>query len=192
MEPTHPDRWVENVTAPSAGGFPDPDGEDSRRERRGGRGAGTSTSRSTSRSRSTGTRKTMPADTGYLKKALRNIGGRAWNLPTPIGRSKTSPRPLREALRIRMGKPLPFRTTLRSRLNIVVMDVPRWLVLKLDCCWVAGGSWLAVGIVYWGAVLARRRSTRWPAVVRSSRLYWIAPFSSAPPPWPVRSRMAYF
>ncbi len=31
MEPTHPDRVVENVTAPSAGGFPDPDGEDSRR-----------------------------------------------------------------------------------------------------------------------------------------------------------------
>ncbi|MGI6302690.1 MAG: hypothetical protein ACOX52_16770 [Verrucomicrobiota bacterium] len=27
MEPTHPDRLVENVTAPSAGGFPDPDGE---------------------------------------------------------------------------------------------------------------------------------------------------------------------
>ncbi|MGI6303993.1 MAG: hypothetical protein ACOX52_23540 [Verrucomicrobiota bacterium] len=27
MEPTHPDRLVENVTAPSAGGFPCPDGE---------------------------------------------------------------------------------------------------------------------------------------------------------------------
>ncbi|MGI6300906.1 MAG: hypothetical protein ACOX52_07620 [Verrucomicrobiota bacterium] len=27
MEPTHPDRVVENVTAPSAGGFPGPDGE---------------------------------------------------------------------------------------------------------------------------------------------------------------------
>ncbi|MGI6303348.1 MAG: hypothetical protein ACOX52_20140 [Verrucomicrobiota bacterium] len=27
MEPTHPDRLVENVTAPSAGGFPGPDGE---------------------------------------------------------------------------------------------------------------------------------------------------------------------
>ena len=26
MEPTHPDRLVENVTAPSAGGFPGPDG----------------------------------------------------------------------------------------------------------------------------------------------------------------------
>jgi hypothetical protein len=26
MEPTHPDRLVENVTAPSAGGSPDPDG----------------------------------------------------------------------------------------------------------------------------------------------------------------------
>ncbi|MGI6303592.1 MAG: hypothetical protein ACOX52_21415 [Verrucomicrobiota bacterium] len=27
MEPTHPDRLVENVTAPSAGGFPGPDRE---------------------------------------------------------------------------------------------------------------------------------------------------------------------
>ncbi|MGI6301999.1 MAG: hypothetical protein ACOX52_13235 [Verrucomicrobiota bacterium] len=27
MEPTHPDRLVENVTAPSAGGFPGPVGE---------------------------------------------------------------------------------------------------------------------------------------------------------------------
>ena len=27
MEPTHPDRLVENVTAPSAGGFPGPEGE---------------------------------------------------------------------------------------------------------------------------------------------------------------------
>ncbi|MGI6301715.1 MAG: hypothetical protein ACOX52_11760 [Verrucomicrobiota bacterium] len=27
MEPTHPDRVVENVTAHSAGGFPGPDGE---------------------------------------------------------------------------------------------------------------------------------------------------------------------
>ena len=27
MEPTHPDKLVENVTAPSAGGFPGPDGE---------------------------------------------------------------------------------------------------------------------------------------------------------------------
>ncbi len=48
-------------------------------------GAGTSTSTSTSRSssssRSTGTRKTRPADTGYLKKVLKNVGGRAWNLP---------------------------------------------------------------------------------------------------------------
>ncbi|MGI6304203.1 MAG: hypothetical protein ACOX52_24610 [Verrucomicrobiota bacterium] len=31
MEPTHPDRVVENVTAPSAGGSPGPDGENSRR-----------------------------------------------------------------------------------------------------------------------------------------------------------------
>ncbi|MGI6301577.1 MAG: hypothetical protein ACOX52_11050 [Verrucomicrobiota bacterium] len=38
MEPTHPDRLVENVTAPSAGGFPGPDGEVSRRDRRGRRG----------------------------------------------------------------------------------------------------------------------------------------------------------
>ena len=38
MEPTHPDRLVENVTAPSAGGFPGPDGEASRRDRRGRRG----------------------------------------------------------------------------------------------------------------------------------------------------------
>ncbi|MGI6300623.1 MAG: hypothetical protein ACOX52_06165 [Verrucomicrobiota bacterium] len=37
MEPTHPDRLVENVTAPSAGGFPGPDGENSRR---GGMGSG--------------------------------------------------------------------------------------------------------------------------------------------------------
>jgi hypothetical protein len=28
MEPTHPDRLVENVAAPSAGGFPDGHGED--------------------------------------------------------------------------------------------------------------------------------------------------------------------
>ncbi|MGI6304045.1 MAG: hypothetical protein ACOX52_23810 [Verrucomicrobiota bacterium] len=27
MEPTHPDRLLENVTAPSAGGSPGPDGE---------------------------------------------------------------------------------------------------------------------------------------------------------------------
>ncbi|MGI6300785.1 MAG: hypothetical protein ACOX52_06985 [Verrucomicrobiota bacterium] len=27
MEPIHPDRLVENVTAPSAGGFPGPDRE---------------------------------------------------------------------------------------------------------------------------------------------------------------------
>ncbi|MGI6299838.1 MAG: hypothetical protein ACOX52_02085 [Verrucomicrobiota bacterium] len=27
MEPTHPDRLVENATVPSAGGFPGPDGE---------------------------------------------------------------------------------------------------------------------------------------------------------------------
>jgi hypothetical protein len=27
MEPTHPDRLVENATAPSAGGFPGPDGK---------------------------------------------------------------------------------------------------------------------------------------------------------------------
>ncbi|MGI6303350.1 MAG: hypothetical protein ACOX52_20150 [Verrucomicrobiota bacterium] len=38
MEPTHPDRLVENATAPSAGGFPNPDGEVSRRDRRGRRG----------------------------------------------------------------------------------------------------------------------------------------------------------
>ena len=31
MEPTHPDKLVENATAPSAGGSPDGDGEDSRR-----------------------------------------------------------------------------------------------------------------------------------------------------------------
>ncbi|MGI6301238.1 MAG: hypothetical protein ACOX52_09310 [Verrucomicrobiota bacterium] len=31
MEPTHPHGQVENATAPSAGGFPDPDGEVSRR-----------------------------------------------------------------------------------------------------------------------------------------------------------------
>ncbi|MGI6301550.1 MAG: hypothetical protein ACOX52_10905 [Verrucomicrobiota bacterium] len=31
MKPTHPDRLVENATAPSAGGFPAPDGENSRR-----------------------------------------------------------------------------------------------------------------------------------------------------------------
>ncbi|MGI6302397.1 MAG: hypothetical protein ACOX52_15280 [Verrucomicrobiota bacterium] len=38
MEPTHPDRLVENATAPSAGGFGGPDGEVSRRDRRGRRG----------------------------------------------------------------------------------------------------------------------------------------------------------
>ncbi|MGI6300378.1 MAG: hypothetical protein ACOX52_04870 [Verrucomicrobiota bacterium] len=38
MEPTHPDRLVENATAPSAGGFPGPDGEVSRGDRRGRRG----------------------------------------------------------------------------------------------------------------------------------------------------------
>ncbi len=38
MEPTHPHGQVENATAPSAGGFPDPNGEVSRRDRRGRRG----------------------------------------------------------------------------------------------------------------------------------------------------------
>ncbi|MGI6302929.1 MAG: hypothetical protein ACOX52_17985 [Verrucomicrobiota bacterium] len=36
MEPTHPERQVENATAPSAGGSPD--GENSRRGAEGGRG----------------------------------------------------------------------------------------------------------------------------------------------------------
>jgi hypothetical protein len=44
-----------------------------------------------------------PAEKVNLKKIPQNVGGRAWNLSTPIGRSKTPPRPLREALRIRMG-----------------------------------------------------------------------------------------
>ncbi len=44
------------------------------------------------------------AETVYLKFP-KKVSRRAGNLPTPIGRSKTPPRPLREALRIRMGKP---------------------------------------------------------------------------------------
>ncbi|MGI6302396.1 MAG: hypothetical protein ACOX52_15275 [Verrucomicrobiota bacterium] len=40
MEPTHPDRLVENATAPSAGGFPGPDGEVSRRGAEAQRGIG--------------------------------------------------------------------------------------------------------------------------------------------------------
>jgi|LFRM01.1.fsa_nt_gb hypothetical protein len=44
-----------------------------------------------------------PVETEYLKFP-KNVGGRAWNLPNPIGRSKTPPRPLREVFRIRMGK----------------------------------------------------------------------------------------
>ena len=42
--------------------------------------------------------------TGIFKKSPKKVGCRAWNLPTPKSRSKTPPRPLREALRIRMGK----------------------------------------------------------------------------------------
>ncbi|MGI6300737.1 MAG: hypothetical protein ACOX52_06745 [Verrucomicrobiota bacterium] len=38
MDPTHPHNQVENVTAPSAGGFPGPDGEDSRRSAEAQRG----------------------------------------------------------------------------------------------------------------------------------------------------------
>ncbi|MGI6302052.1 MAG: hypothetical protein ACOX52_13500 [Verrucomicrobiota bacterium] len=38
MAPTHPRGQVANATAPSAGGSPDPDGEVSRRDRRGRRG----------------------------------------------------------------------------------------------------------------------------------------------------------
>ncbi|MGI6303242.1 MAG: hypothetical protein ACOX52_19580 [Verrucomicrobiota bacterium] len=38
MEPTHPDRLVENAPAPSAGGFPD--GENSRRGAEAQRGEG--------------------------------------------------------------------------------------------------------------------------------------------------------
>jgi hypothetical protein len=38
IEPTHTRDQVENATAPSAGGAPDPDGDDSRRDRRGRRG----------------------------------------------------------------------------------------------------------------------------------------------------------
>ena len=45
------------------------------------------------------------AETVYLINSLEKVSRGAWNLPTPIGRSKTPPRPLREALRIRMEKP---------------------------------------------------------------------------------------
>ena len=44
------------------------------------------------------------AETVYLNFP-KKVSRRAWNLPTLIGRSKTPPRPLREALRIRMEKP---------------------------------------------------------------------------------------
>jgi hypothetical protein len=49
------------------------------------------------------------AETVNQKKPKKE-GYRAWNLPTPIGRSKTPPRPLREVFWIRIGKRLPFRT----------------------------------------------------------------------------------
>ena len=103
MEPTHPDRLVENVTAPSAGGFPGSDGEDSRRDRRGRRGVLGGEKRDLHRSRF----QQLPWSTESvsLKITPQKVGCRAWNLPTPIGWSKTSPRPLREPFRVRMGQP---------------------------------------------------------------------------------------
>ena len=41
---------------------------------------------------------------GITENTPQKVGCRAWNLPTPIGWSKTSPRPLREAFRVRMGR----------------------------------------------------------------------------------------
>jgi hypothetical protein len=41
---------------------------------------------------------------GIPENNPQKAGCRAWNLPTPIGWSKTSPRPLREAFRVRMGR----------------------------------------------------------------------------------------
>ena len=77
--------------------FSDPDGEDSRRGRRGVLGGG----------KGTYTRAVFSNCLGLLKrfeKFPKKVGARSWNLPTPIGWSKTSPRPLREAFRVRMGR----------------------------------------------------------------------------------------
>ena len=100
MELTHPDMLVENATAPSAGGFPDPDGEDSRRDRRGRRGVwggGKATYIGAVFNNCPGLPKR------YDCPPQKIVGCRAWNLPTLIGWSKTPPRSLREAFRIRMG-----------------------------------------------------------------------------------------
>ena len=43
------------------------------------------------------------AEHGTSKKFPQKVGIEALTLPTPVARSKTPPRPLREALRIRMG-----------------------------------------------------------------------------------------
>ncbi len=44
------------------------------------------------------------AEHGTSKKFPQKVGIEALTLPTPVARSKTPPRPLREALRIRMGR----------------------------------------------------------------------------------------
>ncbi|MGI6303026.1 MAG: hypothetical protein ACOX52_18485 [Verrucomicrobiota bacterium] len=97
MEPTHPHRLVENVTAPSAGGFPDPDGGVSRRDRRGHRGVWEGGKRDLHRSRF----QQLPWSTESVslkippppKKSIDQ--GIAPSIPTAC--SRTPPRPLRES-----------------------------------------------------------------------------------------------
>jgi hypothetical protein len=43
------------------------------------------------------------AENGMSQNSTKKVGVRALTLPTPMGRSKTPPRPLREALQIRVG-----------------------------------------------------------------------------------------
>ncbi len=76
MEPTHPDRLVENVTAPSAGGFPGWGGlPQGRRVWEGD--AATSGSYQ---------QLPWPVETEYLK--FPNVGGRAWNYNPLAGRKR--------------------------------------------------------------------------------------------------------
>ena len=104
--------------------FSDPDGEVSRRDRRGRRGVLGGGKRDLHRSRF----QQLPWSTESVSlKITPKKGYRAWNLPTPIGWSKTSPRPLREALRIRMGKPgLLFSLTnlLLARQKCLILAAP--------------------------------------------------------------------
>ncbi len=96
LVPTHPHGQVENATASSAGGSPDGDGEDSRRGAEARRRGGNREDRE-------------HFCNGLGQQATdhfpsKQVWIRAWPQPTPMARSKTPPRPLREALRMGMGR----------------------------------------------------------------------------------------